>query len=99
RRIEIGWEIPIGDRPATSYLVRIVRWHENRLRVLMVPLRLASFCSVSFAKASSHSPGFSYGQGACTKCAWRKYELCSDGQENASKCGQKRRVCLTEPIG
>ena len=25
RRLEIGWEIPIGEKPATSYLVRIVR--------------------------------------------------------------------------
>jgi hypothetical protein len=25
RRLEIGWEIAIGDKPATSYLIRIVR--------------------------------------------------------------------------
>jgi hypothetical protein len=25
RRLEIGWEIPIGEKPATSYLVKIVR--------------------------------------------------------------------------
>jgi hypothetical protein len=25
RRLEIGWEIAIGDKPATSYLIRVVR--------------------------------------------------------------------------
>jgi hypothetical protein len=25
RRLEIGWEIPVGDQVATSYLVRVIR--------------------------------------------------------------------------